>query len=340
MDISQVVSLSLWMDQTFGELQGPFSTLISVLHTNSQQSSKVPVTPAFEELKDRLSSVDLAGLSSIQKEVLSQRGILSLFGNSGVRWLDDLIKQQAYDPVTAHQEVQNQFSRLDQVARLLSEFGASASSIGFKPSAKEDGIYFSIIFRDEASIVNIRDWKSSASDWEFILSSVAELAGVRAEEVKVRGVQNGSVILTLASAVGVTRILATMSKHLAAISNDYLDFQLKREELRRLRMMSEVIERDLKRQETERLQSRKSEIIEAVRPIAVNADQEKLNKLDKALDRYIAFTEKGGLIDYVFPEADLDSEEEIDVDIESLVATIKDFRQESERRALLENRTE
>ncbi len=47
------------------------------------------------------------------------------------------------------------------------------------------------------------------------------------------------VIYTLSATPVVTKILATVSKHIASIANDYLDFQLNLEKLRRSRMMSD-----------------------------------------------------------------------------------------------------
>ncbi|MCY4347934.1 MAG: hypothetical protein OXC17_14260, partial [Aestuariivita sp.] len=122
-----------------------------------------------------------------------------------------------------------------------------------------------VIFQNEAVIRNVRDWKRTAADWELIMSSITSACGERPEEVEVVGAQNGSIIITLCASVVVTKMLATISKHIASIANDYVNFQKNREELQQSRMLSEVIARDLTKQEEQRRKNGKIGILKVVR---------------------------------------------------------------------------
>jgi hypothetical protein len=198
---------------------------------------------------------------------------------------------------------------------------------------------FNVIFKEDAAIKNVKDWKKTASDWELIIGGVTAVAGEKPEDVAVVGVQNGSIIYTLCATPIVTKILATISKHIASIANDYLDFELKREEIRRSRMMSDAIEKDLKRQEDERRATGKARILDEVKEIVPHATPESIAKLEKAVDRHIKFSEEGGDIDFILPP-ELDQEsDDYDGDLAQTVndvwGLIQDYRSEVQKKKLL-----
>ena len=104
-------------------------------------------------------------------------------------------------------------------------------------------------------------------------------------------------------------------------------------------MMSDTIEKDLKRQEDERRSSGKTAILEAVKEIVPNAKPEEIAKLEKAVDRHIKFSEDGGDVDFVLPpELDAD-DEEYDEDLAQTVndvrELIQDYRTEVQKTKLL-----
>ncbi|QBX99474.1 hypothetical protein E2K80_01000 [Rhodophyticola sp. CCM32] len=327
MEVSQVVQLSEWLEENLSDVMPKFTALVAVLQNNSQQPSQQPVTQPLKELSRALADMQTSELSTLQLGVLENLEVAKLVGKQGKAWINHRVRATTYDPATTFQTVQQGQQKLQEAQRLLKAFQTSAGQVGFSDADKVDAptpYVFNVVFQENAAIENVRDWKKTATDWELIISGVTAVAGEKPEDVAVVGAQNGSIIYTLSATPIVTKILATVSKHIASIANDYLDFQLKREELRRSQMMSDAIEKDLKRQEDERRASGKATILEAIKEIAPSAKPEEIAKLEKAVDRHIKFSEDGGDVDFVLPP-ELDAEDE-DYD-EDLAQTVDDVRE-------------
>ena len=342
MEVSQVVQLSNWLEDNLASVMPKYSALVSVLQNNSQQPSQQPVTQPLKDLSRALADMQTSQLSALQVGVLEELDAAKLVGKQGKAWINHQVKAMTYDPATTFQSVQQGKQKLEEAQRLLVEFRTSAGNVGFQDADFVDAptpYVFNVIFQENAAIENVRDWKKTATDWELIIGGVTAVAGEKPEDVAVVGTQNGSIIYTLSATPIVTKILATVSKHIASIANDYLDFQLKREDLRRSRMMSDAIEKDLKRQETERRANGKAMILEAIKEIAPAAKPEEIAKLEKAVDRQMKFSEDGGDIDFVLPPKLDEESDEYDEDLAQTVddvrELIQDFRSEVQNTKLL-----
>ena len=348
MEISEVTRLADWLEANVGYLSRPFAQLEQTLKNNTQQNALEPVQPKLDEVAQILEAMPTHELSSLQLRALERLGVDGLFGEKGKRWLKQTIQSSVYDPVTTFTTVQDAIRRITSANYLLSEFREASMNAKFDEEYVSPSIgspyLINVVFQQDASIGNVRDWKVSASDWELIISGVAAVAGEKPEETQVVGASQGSIILKLSATPLVTKILATISKHIASISNDYLDFQLKREELKRSRMMSDAIEQDLARQEKERRDDGKSKILEAVKLLTPNAKPEELSKLEKALKKYISFSEKGGEVDFVAPPELDENSDDYDNDLARTLGEVRDlieeYQSEKQQTKLLEGPTE
>ena len=236
-----------------------------------------------------------------------------------------------YDPATTFQEVQQAAQRISEAKRKLIEFKSAATTVGLKSSQRIDApttYLINVIFTGGASIKNVRDWKKTATDWELIVSGVAGVLDEKPEEIAVIGATNGSIIFTLSATLGVTKLLATISKHIASIANDYQDFQLKREDLERSRLMTDVIRNEFSRLEKDRRIEGKNTILSAVKAHVPNAMPEALTKLEKAIDKHISFSESGGEVDFITPPMPDDEVINFDDSIAETVQELRDLIQE------------
>ena len=347
MEISELIRLADWFNLNTTEVELKYSELVGVLQHNAQQQSQQPITGPLKDLSKTLAEMPTQELSTLQMRVLEDLNVVDLVGKRGKEWLNSEVRATTYDPATTFQTAQQAAHRIAEAKRKLNEFRNAAETVGFEDGGELDTptpYVINVIFQDEVSIENVRDWKKTAADWELIISGVAGVAGEKSEDVKVVGTSNGSVILTLCASAFVTKILSTISKHIAGIANDYLEFQLKREELERSRMMSQVIRDDLLRQENERLSAAKTEILDAVKKLVPKAQQEALTKLEKAVDKHIAFSESGGEVDFVTPpefdEESEDYDEDLAKNIDEIRQLIEDYRAEQQRIKLLTFRDE
>lgn len=331
MDVSQVVQLADWFQKYTRDVEQKYSALVSVLQNNSQQPNQQPVGQPLTELSRALAVMPTSELSTLQMRVLEKLEVANLIGKQGKDWLNNKVRATTYDPATTFQTVHSAQQRIGAAKGALDEFKSNAVRIGFKDDRIDDAptpYIFDVIFQGDVSINNVRDWKKTATDWELIIIGVTAVVKEKPEDVAVVGAQNGSLIFSLSASPIVTKVLATMSKHIASIANDYLDFQLKREALRRSRMMSDTIEADLKKQESERRTNGRDLVLGAVKEIVPNTKPEDIAKLEKAIDKHIAFSEQGGEVDCVLPPSIDESVEDYDVILAQTVEDVRDLIQE------------
>lgn len=342
MNIVEVIRLSDWLKENTINVDSQYQTLVSVLKNNSTQPTQQPVTEPFKELCATLSSMPTEELSTLQMRVLEELDIIDLIGRRGKEWLKQKIRLTTYDPATTFETIQGASQRILAAKQNLLEFKTAATTIGFTASTPYDEhtkYVVNVIFQGDASISNVSDWKKTAADWELIISGVAGVVGEKPEDIKVIGASNGSIIFSLSATPLVTKVLATISKHIASIANDYLDFQIKRQELERSRMMSDAIKIDLKRQEDERRKEGKNIILEEVKRLVPTATPEEISKLTKSIDKQISFSESGGDIDFITPpDIDVEAEdfdEELAKTVQDIRVLIEDYRSETQQTKLL-----
>ncbi len=333
MDVSEIVRLAEWFRENTKQVETLYLDLVSVLQNNAQQSAQMPVKAALDSLSKALAEMPTQELSTLQMRVLDKLGVAELIGKAGESALNTKVRATTYDPATTHSSIASDAQSIEEAQRRLLALKNSAEALGLKSELKSDTIdsyTINVIFQGQASIENVRDWKKSAAEWELIMSGVAGVAGERPEDVRVLGTANGSIIFTLSASSLVTKILATISKHIAEIANRYLDFQLKRESLDRSRMLTKVMKDELLRQETESRSTGQRKIIEAVKKIVPSASPEALSNLELAVSKQIAFSEQGGDVDFIPPnniDEDSDSyDKALAIDVANIRKLIEEYQ--------------
>ncbi|MEL7301724.1 MAG: hypothetical protein AAFM92_15205 [Pseudomonadota bacterium] len=228
MEIEQVIELAEWFERSLADIETQYEALVSVLQNNSQHPNQQPVSQPLKDLMRELSDMTTSELSTMQIHVLEQLDVAHLVGRAGKDWVRRKVQSTTFDPATTFQTIKEGLSDLQQARTKLKSLKSAAIQIGFSSRASGEGsspYVLSVVFQNDASIETMQEWKRSASDWELIVAGAAEVAGEKSSDVSVVGAQNGSIILTLSAAPIVTKILATISKHIASMANDYLDFQ-------------------------------------------------------------------------------------------------------------------
>ena len=342
MEVSEVVKLAGWFDEHIAGVIPKYKSLVDVLHSNTQGGQQRPVSDALDSVTIELSAMPVRELSAMQIRVLEHLEVAELVGPQGRRWLNKTVKSTSFDPATTHRNAQAALQKVDQAKQHLDGFRSTAETVGLVSIVEKDDALpyvINVIFQGEAGIDNIREWKTTAADWELIFAGVAAVVGEKSSDVRVLGTSTGSIILKLSATPLVTKALATIAKHIASIANYYLDIQLKREELERSRMMTDVMRKEFARLEKDRREQGKLEIIDAIKEITPKAKDEALAKLNKAIDKQITFSEKGGEVDFVTPEeTDTDDEDEdLREMFDEVRNLIEEYRQEQQQTKLLTN---
>ena len=296
MEVQEVISLADWFNENLDQAINAYTSLVNVLQHNAQQVDKQPVQEPLEDLVRVLAAMPTEQLSLLQLRVLENLEVSGLIGRRGAKWIEETVKTKTYDPATTFQSTQDANSKLQQAKAQLDSFGSAATAVGFVRSDFEeetDHLLINIIFQNDASIANVRDWKKRSAEWEQIIAGLAEAVGEKPEDVTVAGFSNGSIILTLAATAAVTKLLAMISKHIVGIAHDILSVRIKAEELRQARMMTDNMQEEFKNLEKTKRDAGKAEIAEEIGRALPDLEPEIRTKLDKSIEKALAFGEAG-----------------------------------------------
>ena len=338
MQVSEVTDLAHWFSFNIKGVKSRYAELVKVLQHNAQQPNQQPVMDPLKNLTKELGLMPTEELSALQMRVLEKLEVHHLIGRQGRRWVSKTVRSTGFDPATRYSTIEQAQQALIGAENQLDSFKDAANSIGFEGetlSGSPSPYVINVIFQKDALIKNVPEWKKASEDWLLIVRGITGLVDERPEDVKIIGASNGSLIFSLGASAAFTKVLAIISKHIASITNDYLDFQLKREQLSRSRMMTDVMRDELSRLESERKEQGKAAIIEEIRDLMPDAKESAITSIEKGIDRQIAFSEKGGEVDFVNPDHGEEEDEEVNETIEEVRAIIEEYRAEVQQTKLL-----
>jgi len=328
MDVIELYRLSEWFEEQYSELGGKYTQLAKVLKHNSTQPLQQPVEELLTDLTHFLRHMPVETLSLQQLALLEKIGIEHLIGAKGARFAEDAVKTTSYDPATAEVDIRTANDMLGQAAGHLSHYGTSIKQFGLSENslqADADHATIRIIFKSDASMNNVKDWRDYSKDWHDIIRGVAMSVGETPEDVKVVGASKGSLVMVLAGTATVTTLLAVIAKNLTGISKNVISAKIAWEEYKQKAIVTQTMDRLAK------------EAALAALPAPVAGDAQ--NALESAVDKILGFAEKGGEMDFVAPsENDEDEENELMEAFATTRAAIAEFQEERQSVLLLENK--
>jgi gas vesicle protein len=342
MQVLELYQLSKWIDEEIVErkLVALYDALFQVLNFNATRPGNQPTRP-FEDEKARLyeslQSINMNVLSLSQIEALDTLGIRQNIGVDGKEKVESLLRNTldiahvANGIQAIQQEINGGIEKANLVKKSLSIFIDTE-----KLELEENKVLTRIIFDHEAAISDIdklKEWSSRLFD---IGRGFAVANGQTPQDIQVVGAAHGSIIVELA-------ILATTALPIAKAINlildsmvKYRDFQLKSAEVRDMKKdnpkLADEFEEEAKRWE-DRASRLKKEIAEdianEIKPHFSNYKEENQAELARAVKYLVDFVSKGGDVDCLIPEEDLNEEE-----VENggqMAETMKSLRQDFAR---------
>ena len=344
MDVQEIIRLADWFDKNADNAISKYNTLAEVLQHNAQQTSNLRVREPLETLVSVLNEMPTQQLTQLQYKILSNLNVADLIGKSGVKWIRKTIETHTYDPATTFETVQNALSHLQSARILIDTFRTAAIEVGIvSDEIKENDteIKISIIFRADVMISNIRDWKTTAADWEKIFHGLAVAVNEKPEDVKIVSFENGSFILTLVATVAITKLLAMISKHIAGIAQDTILIQTKLEELKQLKLTTKNMEMEFKTMGKDRDKKGKEAIISELNKQFPDLDPETINNVTMSINKAIAFAQAGGEIDFSIPDNSDESENDTQrVENQELRELIEEHNRVKQKVKLLNHKPE
>ncbi|WP_151717548.1 hypothetical protein [Gemmobacter serpentinus] len=331
MIVDELYGLAVWLNREVAPNLGLYDNLASVLEHNARAAQKSAVAEPLQDLENMLAAMPMEQLSSEQIELLKANGALSYLGKEGLSRFKRIVRSNTFDPVTAWEEaraaytvVSETVSKLDSMKRALEAANVPVQ----RPFVIDEGIVTRLHFKDKANIGDVAELKKWSAEWYEIARGLSAAVGEKPEDVRIIGAGTGSLILVLATTVAIASTLAVLALRVNTIAKSVLDVLNGIEDLRHKKVLNKTIE-DAMKEQAEAI--RASGVAEAVNDVknqigkAINKEVE--GQLQKSVEKYFAFTEKGGEIDMIAPpKLETDEEAEIARDITQLQDAIESVR--------------
>ena len=311
MNVSELYDLAEWFEDIHPTLVEHYRSVLTPLSHNASQPNKQPFESQLEALLNYLRNLPFEGLSLQQLQILSELEVDQYIGVQGATAVELTIRVANYDPATAASRLKSALKTVNEANSKLVAFRDSVDNLNvdiwqFEPD--EEFITVRIGFRDKAAIENVADLKRRSQDWYEIIRGLALAAGEPPETTKVVGAGTGSIILYLVATVTVTTLLAVISKNLKSVARDILEVRGEVENLRQKKLLTRTIENELNQQESSITEKAIERVVSEVTKISDTMNGEVKNALTKSIKKLLTFSEQGGIVDFVKPADDDESE--------------------------------
>ncbi len=311
MDIRELEKLSVWYGDHFEVFGRLYRAVISPIRHNASNPEKFPVEEPLDDLINYLKRMDFEVLSIEQIRILDKLGVSAYIGNEGADLVSSIVRIANYDPNTASSQLNTAFEKLSSVQSNLDNFLASLSHLDLRDHEDESNfIAIRVSFQNDASITNVSQLKKSSADWYDIIRGLAMINNEAPEATKVISATKGSIILTLAATAGVTTVLAKIAKDITATAKHILEVENSREDLKQKKLITKVMAEELDRLVKEKKENAVQDIVGDFKNVMAEGAGDKIAALTKSVEKLLAFSEKGGAVDFVMPEFDEDNEED------------------------------
>lgn len=313
MNVGELYRLAEWFEERYPKLSKLYQGLMTPLQHNASQPNKQPLEENLEELANYLGSMSFAELSIQQLDLLATIDVDDYIGPAGAAFINSTVKVSDFDPATAVTRVQEAINSINKAHKTLIAYRDAVDALDVDMmdfEEPDDFITIRVGFRNEAAIENITDWKTSAKEWYDIIRGLSMAAGEPPESTKVVGAATGSIILILAGTVAVTKLLAIIAKSVTNAAKDVIEVESLREDLRHKKVLNAVIEKELNQQ----VEAKKSGAVDAVlaeiKKDLPNLAGDAEVALTNSIKKLLAFSKKGGNVDFVAPAENDDEGDE------------------------------
>ncbi|OYX72173.1 MAG: hypothetical protein B7Y81_06960 [Caulobacter sp. 32-67-35] len=347
MNIDELHRLAIWFNSQFRETNRLYAKLLEPLNHNASQSDKQPLEEPLQALIEFLTDQRFDELSIQQLKMLSAIGVDIYMGQDGANFVDTVVRSSNYDPATAVQRINEAIQSLNKTRTLFTAYAEAVTNLGFEANEIEpddDRIIIRVGFQHDVSINNVTDWKDTGKEWYEIIRGLAMACDEKPEDVKVVGAATGSIILILAGTVLFTTLLAKISKNITSVAMDVINVRSSMEDLRQKGILTKTMEKEFREIEKSKRDGAVTTIEAVLTEQLKGKDGEIKTALVKSIEKLLAFSEKGGSVDFVAPETE--EEEGDDVEDSGLKAAlieardvIREYQSQRDSLKLLSDRT-
>lgn len=343
MNVSELLDLTHWISE---EIEGAqiiqkYQALQTILQLNSQPNQQQPFESLKIDLVETLKKVPIGRLTLAQIAFLHQLGIDEFVGEDGVNIIEDILYKNVIDVATSAQKIQEIIQIMSEGVNKFKQIKSGLTGCVTEEEYEVDNeILMRISFTGHAVMANVKDFKTWGNIWYDIGRGIAMAHDAAPEDIKIVGATKGSIILELAVAVSIATTTSGIILAALKVAEKIMDIRMKAEELRGLKLKNDQLAKDLEKEAENEKKLGIEEITARISEKLAFKDGEgdKVKALDTAVKNLVNFIEKGGVVDFIIPEDELETAgaEEDDVQKkQELRVAFQQIRQLEKKLALL-----
>ncbi|WP_170401927.1 hypothetical protein [Ruegeria arenilitoris] len=345
MEVAEIFYLSDWYEEFGTPISNLYVELHRVLNHNATQHQKQPVKDPLQSLINGLNEMPLTELNLQQLAHLDDMGIAQFIGRRGAQFVEGVVKASSYDPATSAAEIKTAADKVKHSTQTFKNLTGALKTAAFERDDDlgadqfEDEATARIHFRQDASISNIAEMKKWSSDWNDIVRGIGHLVGETPQDMRVVGATKGSIIVCVSGSMMLVSAFAFMSKKVSGIVLDGLRVANAIEDLRHKKITNQEVEKALREGQEKREKAIVEEIVSELKARADGGfDEEHDAHLTTAVKKYVAFSKKGGEVDYLEPpvetgpddeDAEGDHQDAVSSELRDLIDEIRSIKTET-----------
>jgi hypothetical protein len=344
MNVSELFDLTHWITIEIETTMIPqkYQTLQTILQQHSQPNQqKQPFESQKDDLINALRNVPLGQLTRDQLDFLSHLGIAQAVGEDGINTIEEVLFKNVIDVATSAQKLQQILQKISQgIAKSNQIKGGLTDCVLEEKYEADNEILMRVSFTGHALMSNIADFKSWGNIWYDIGRGIAMAHNASPEEIKIVGATKGSIIIELAVIASIATTTSGIILAALKVAEKVIDIRTKAEELRGLKMKNDKFAKELEKEAENEKKAGIEEITgNVVQELKLkDGEGDKVKALDTAVKNLVNFIEKGGIVDFVIPDAEQEEEGKEDGNKKIRVA-FQEIRKLENKIALLEYKT-
>ena len=338
MQVTELLQLGTWFKTNIDE-SGIVTKYVSLYNkmnqnirrNNTQSTQSIPFEIEKDNLIESIRIVDFQSLTLEQIKFLEQIKILDLLGEQGIIQIEEILFKNKLDIATATAKIKSMSDVFTMAQATINELTTTLQksfSINDFDEINDGEVLVRIYFKDGAAINNLTDFKTYSNLWHEIGRGIAMAQNKTPEDFKIIGASKGSIIISMAIAVGIATSISKILLEALKVTDRILDIRKKLEEIKKLKFENKKIEEDIKKEaEKEKENGIKNILTIIITDLKLESNQgDKTIALEKSIKDLIDFTEKGGVVDFVQHEKGNEDNTQVRTETQKLKKNISEIR--------------
>lgn len=292
-----------------------YQQLAEKLTQNAQNNSaQLPFEDDKNSLVNALSDMKIERLTYEQREYLEKLGIEYFLGEGGKKFLHDTFYLSGLDIATVASKISDATAKISVATDRIHQIRSSLSSFVTEyEDLDKSYALMRVKFTHQAAIDNVVDFKNWAASWFDISRGIAMAQGHSPESIKIVGASTGSVVIDFSVLLDIAQVFGDIILAGLIVADKILDIKIKSNELKDMGLPNPELAQLVMDQADE---EKEKQVINITNHITTNlglnqrGDGDKIIALTTSIDKLVSFFEKGGVVDLIQPDMEIESTED------------------------------